>query len=559
MISLISAALLLFLPAIAQQVDSSWRKPNITVPRSDRIAIAEAAIEAAAIFLDTTNALFPDPGDSYGLAGAFYSQLAEFDLATQQTKYADDVAKYFLLAPQGLGQFNGLSNFTGELNYGHAAAVAYSTYKNPVFLQYAEQVWWAVNAYTLSETDLKTGTIPLKNFPLGPTCQGATMAGGTFRARPALVFEKDPASTTINTQATGNFLVLSALLAEATNDDLYLDAAIAAADFLEAHLSSIKHITQDSISARTNDSCAQAPSEFSEDSGIMIEGLAILYSISHNASIHDLIEDMLTAVIPYAGWQGSDGIIANGATKSGDLILPRALATVNARNATTPALQAYIDAYLSVQFNAVVDLATINGSNIYSGSWSGPPSLSFSPSNQTNALQVLLGAINVDNPPTNIPGSDPSDSKSPVPSTTPSPQKKSKIGPIVGGVLGGLLFLVVVVVAALLLRRRSRSRADLGGGPAEGTAPEVTQLPPTAITPFDTGLRPPPSSPGGSTIQGSTMQSFTVGTTSVSTGPSASGSSTRDESAGLLYARNNDEYGDLDEPPPDYRVTEFQK
>jgi hypothetical protein len=30
-------------------------------------------------------------------------------------------------------------------------------------------------------------------------------------------------------------------------------------------------------------------------------------------------------------------------------MLPRALATVKSRNATTPALQSYIDAYLSVQ------------------------------------------------------------------------------------------------------------------------------------------------------------------------------------------------------------------
>jgi uncharacterized protein YyaL (SSP411 family) len=77
-------------------------------------------------------------------------------------------------------------------------------------------------------------------------------------------------------------------LAEATQDDLYLDAAKASADFIRAHLYNVNNIVQDSISARANDSCAEAASEFSSDSGVVIEGLAILYSITHNVSIHDM-------------------------------------------------------------------------------------------------------------------------------------------------------------------------------------------------------------------------------------------------------------------------------
>lgn len=79
------------------------------------------------------------------------------------------------------------------------------------------------------------------------------------------------------------------------------------------------------------------------------------------------IEKMVTAAMQYSGWQeGSNGIIANGgmrrssfhllltynamsASKSSDIMLPRALATVIARNATTLTLQSYISAYLGVQ------------------------------------------------------------------------------------------------------------------------------------------------------------------------------------------------------------------
>ncbi|KAJ7889844.1 hypothetical protein B0H14DRAFT_2691060 [Mycena olivaceomarginata] len=86
------------------------------------------------------------------------------------------------------------------LNYGHGAAMAFATYSNPVFLEYAKQVWWAVKTYTLSQSELDTGTASLKNISLTPTCQGLTMIGGTFR-------EKAPTAPNINTLSTGGFLV----------------------------------------------------------------------------------------------------------------------------------------------------------------------------------------------------------------------------------------------------------------------------------------------------------------------------------------------------------------
>ncbi|KAJ6458195.1 hypothetical protein C8R45DRAFT_1183631 [Mycena sanguinolenta] len=511
MISLLTlTAFVQFFPATAQQ---SWRDPNITVSRADRVNIAEAAIAEAITFLDNTTGLFTDPAYSYGVSGAFYSQLAEFDLATNQTKYANDVQQYLFLAANNLEQY-GAVNFTGEyvsfdfnshssiahldtmvqqlsdgLNFGHGAAMEFATYKDPIFLEYAKQVWWIVESYTLSQSEVDAGTVPSKNFAMTPTCQGITMAGGTFR-------EKAFTAPAINTLSTGGFLVLSALLAEATGDDVYLDAAQNSASFIRNHLLNSDYVVQDGISVRVNDSCALDPEtdKASYNSGLMIEGLAILYSVTSNASIFDLIEEILPAVIQYSGWQGSNGIIGNGATKSGDIMLPRALATVKARNATTPALQSYIQSYLNVQFNAVVELATANGSNIYSGSWSGPPSSSFSCSNQTNAIQVLIGAINLDNSTAQTttsngfganassPASSPSSSSRPSP---PTPREAAKIGPIIGGILGGLVILLATVVV-VLYRRRSET-TSLGGSYMSLTR---------QINPFDLHPSHAPAMPG---------------------------------------------------------------
>lgn len=209
----------------------------------------------------------------------------------------------------------------------------------------------------------------------------------------------------------------------------------------------------------------------------------------------------------------------------------------------------------------------MNGSNIYAGSWIGPPSLAFSPGNQTNAIQVLIGAINIGNQPSNSSeSSQAGPSASSEPSAAASPRKKSKVGPIVGGVVGGLIVLVGVVVGALLCRRRTRTRANAEEPPVAGVAPpQVTQVTPTMVHPFDLRANHvPPSAPPSSTL-GSPIQSVaghgnttTTLSTAHGTGSMSAGSSTQ-ESTALLYPSNNGEYGDADEPPPDYRASEFHK
>ncbi|KAJ7668926.1 hypothetical protein B0H17DRAFT_873198, partial [Mycena rosella] len=145
----------------------------LTTSRADRVSIAEAALEKTASLLDNSTAQFP--GESYGFAGIVYSQLAAFDLATNQTKYQDTLQNYFRLASEQQPV-----NFSGVLNYGFAAAMAYKTYKDPMFLEYARQSWWWGRLNTISQADLNTGIVPGKNFTVCATCQAITMAGGTF-------------------------------------------------------------------------------------------------------------------------------------------------------------------------------------------------------------------------------------------------------------------------------------------------------------------------------------------------------------------------------------------
>ncbi|KAJ7117074.1 hypothetical protein C8R44DRAFT_627179, partial [Mycena epipterygia] len=145
--------------------------PNITTSLADRVSLASSAVEKAISMLGSDGQF---DGEQYDAPGILYSQMAELDIATNQTKYQDSLEQYFPLAQ------NSRANFSDELGYGYAAVRAYAAYKNPVFLQYAVQSWWFGRTYTLSPDDIDAGKIAGKNFTVEQFCQGITMAGGTF-------------------------------------------------------------------------------------------------------------------------------------------------------------------------------------------------------------------------------------------------------------------------------------------------------------------------------------------------------------------------------------------
>ncbi|KAJ7135243.1 hypothetical protein C8R43DRAFT_956081 [Mycena crocata] len=219
----------------------------------------------------------------------------------------------------------------------------------------------------------------------------------------------------------------------------YLKATTESADFIQSHLFNVRKIVQDTISARENDSCAVSASIAPTNSGVMIQGLAIL------SSMQNLLDEFLTAVIPNSVWQGRTELFYCGLAwfyepvpeKTGDVNLVQGFAEAYRRNTASPSLRRYIGQYFAVQntklirrtqFNAVTDFATSGGTNVYAGSWKGPPSAAFSANNQTIALAALISAIGLDE-------DDPSSLSF---SNRTSAQK---IGAIIGGILSGVALL----------------------------------------------------------------------------------------------------------------------
>ncbi|KAJ7917751.1 hypothetical protein B0H13DRAFT_1870053 [Mycena leptocephala] len=180
----------------------------------------------------------------------------DFDGLTNQTMYEDSLLGFIMAATKSL------QDPVKPKSVGHAAIRAYTAYKNPAFLELANQSWIE---------DIASASVSGKDFPLQLSCQGATMVGGTFE-------------TTNSTSPTiAGFASFSALLAEATSSPIYMDAAFDSAEFIIAHLST-QNLVQSGISAALKDACALDNAPNSSNTGLMIEGLAVLYSITNNAS-----------------------------------------------------------------------------------------------------------------------------------------------------------------------------------------------------------------------------------------------------------------------------------
>ncbi|KAJ6559534.1 hypothetical protein B0H19DRAFT_1260247 [Mycena capillaripes] len=442
-------------------VSSLWRKPSVTLPSAERIHLASAALEQSVSLAHTI---------SEYRATVDY-EMAEFDIATQQSTYATQLQEYLLggikdelgaadLPVRASSHIHTLFlkcigpslNLHNLLSLGHAAIRAYTAYKQQVFLDLANQTWVYVRSYTISADDIAAGSLPGKDFSVVTDCQGAAMLGGTFDSNNAT-------EPTISSYASTYFLALSAFLAEATSFPMYLNAALDSLNFLSAHLTT-KSLIQNGISANQDTPCVLDGTTNSFSTGLMMQGLAVLSSIRTNASTQALLDNMIEATMSNAEWQTSNGIIAQGTQKQGDKFLIRGLAAAYTKNTTSPDLRPYLHDYIGVQFNAVIDLATSGGSDIYAGTWTGPPSAVFDQSNQTTAISALLAGISLNDPdPTSTSPASPSSTASVLPTST---GRGVPAAAIAGAVVDGVVLLVMVILGVwFLMRRRTHAGRPL--------------------------------------------------------------------------------------------------
>ncbi|KAK0421764.1 hypothetical protein EV421DRAFT_1668022, partial [Armillaria borealis] len=81
---------------------------------------------------------------------------------------------------------------------------------------------------------------------------------------------------------------VSALLAEATSNQTYLDAAIESANLIQSHLLNPSNTVMAFLSSNVSQYCTMDTSAFSANTGIFVEGLVILADITRNTSTEAL-------------------------------------------------------------------------------------------------------------------------------------------------------------------------------------------------------------------------------------------------------------------------------
>uniref|UniRef100_A0A0W0F728 Glycoside hydrolase family 76 protein n=1 Tax=Moniliophthora roreri TaxID=221103 RepID=A0A0W0F728_MONRR len=427
-------------------VPLTWRKPNITTPRSERIRRAKAAIDRG---LST----FSAPGGSQTInwlgVAQFCIEMADFGVLTGQETYKQTLMSYIPTAERIHPEF-AYSWVRGGIAFGNAATRAYEAYKDDLFLEYAVKAWNWGRQFTISEENIEAGVIPVKKFELQRTCGNeASMAGGTFEFS-----TKD--GTQLDSWSTG----LSASLYKITANETYLLAARASASFIRSHLYMGQGVVASAILGEVENQCQLLQDTFGYSTGIVMQGLSLLRSLSSTTEYDELIRDIVIQTSSNAQWHNSDGIMI--VPDYSGIYIPRGLMQVY-NTTSDSSLLSYISAYLSTQYNAVVDYALGNG-DIYARSWSGPSATKFDSVSQTAAISAILATVPLSND-SSATGTATVSSIFPTFSLSPSTSTAQKlpVASIVGVVVGGLVFLAAAIVSWCLVRRRLRKsrRTDI--------------------------------------------------------------------------------------------------
>ncbi|KAL0057300.1 hypothetical protein AAF712_016062 [Marasmius tenuissimus] len=145
-------------------------------------------------------------------------------------------------------------------------------------------------------------------------------------------------------------------------------------------------------------------------------------------------------------------------------------------NTTPTDLKSYLRSYISTQFNAVADLATAGGSNIYGPQYNGPSGAQFNSDSQAGAIAALLGGLTVG-------GNNPSAGSGPRSQSVP-------VGAVLGGVIGGIALAGLVATSLWVYRRRVRAKSQDHKTASQWGAPDpfLDTLPTTT----GKNLPPPP-------------------------------------------------------------------
>ncbi|KIY63964.1 hypothetical protein CYLTODRAFT_493501 [Cylindrobasidium torrendii FP15055 ss-10] len=329
---------------------------------------------------------------------------------------------------------------------------AYTAYKSSDAIQVAQAAWDHGRNYTISSENVSQGNMSTKAFNIPKSCVEKSMVGGTFSY-------PDTNNGILDGSATAKFFTsLSSYLWVATQNQTYLTAAKESGAFLVdlIGIATFGNGKSGINAALNNSDCATDVYGVTDlqimQAGVFIEGLALLPEDTEiqEKSVKSWRRILVNMVITTnkACIQKS-GILARTDTK-GDNNIAYGLGALYS-NTVDGTMQDYIAKYLAVQYNAVIELAAKG--NIYSGSWEGPAPTDYDHWNQTLAVYALVsGALTVRSPASSNNGTAP---ESPSGPSNDGKRHPSRVGLLVGGLVGGLALVLIAGLSIFLRRRRA--------------------------------------------------------------------------------------------------------
>ncbi|KAI0314526.1 hypothetical protein OF83DRAFT_1085593 [Amylostereum chailletii] len=531
-------------------------------------------VQRSALARGATNAITPLIDPSQGTIDDLVAVLALQDVYS-----GNGTNENFATNNLQLFQAAGHSNYYSDNQYwGLAAYYTYRAYKQDFLLQIATGVWDQASTYFVTEAQAENKTHPTRNVTIASQCNGTSTAGAVFWCEYGKADDAWQLPDTLNDTGTnGETVGLSAYLFETTRDSKYSNAAELTGEFIRNHMYN-GTIVLDGINIA---SCVQGTGLSTYNTGYYVEALAVLANVTSNATWSGLLGDLVANSARFGAWTRSDGVITESGNDNAFLTslkstLIRGLHETWARGDRSSAMANYIQSFITVQFNALLDLATIAGSNNYTQSWVGPPLPELHSSGNVAALDVLNAMFDMATRPAAVATSSSAASSSTSTASNYSSKKSSSnTGAIVGGVVGGIVGAIVIagIIIFLCIRRR-RYPTALEVNPDAPDSPHTRQV--FHVEPFlaDSGTPPPTttswvnlkgrpaytgqgiSTPALSSVSPPTTESIT-GSSSVAYQPVPQDASLAELPAlvrrlnGLLgQAASQDLRGD--EPPPEY-------
>ncbi|KAG8915181.1 hypothetical protein FRC02_004640 [Tulasnella sp. 418] len=176
------------------------------------------------------------------------------------------------------------------------------------------------------------------------------------------------------------FMTLSSYLAESTGESKYIEAAVAAANWLKTWmLDSETSLMKDRMLYLHNAQEVAGSSLSCHLTGLAIEGFTVLASVTDHGEWSNLAINISRAAMNYEEWHSAEGILTvgtdgdpseNNATKSMKGLLNRGLMIAYQRNRSNKPFCDLVRSYINVQFNALYDLS--RRWNTYGVDWRGP-------------------------------------------------------------------------------------------------------------------------------------------------------------------------------------------